>query len=145
MDEEKDKKTYELALLIKKEEDLSGTLELLRQHNGEVLAEPRMKKLALAYKIKGETEAVFVTLGFRSAPEDAKNLEHDLSTRQDVLRSMVLIAPPPSDRPAMTSFPRERHGRPMASRTPSTGDAKPAAPRPLSNEALEKKIEEILG
>ena len=142
MNEDKEKKTYELALLVKTEEAAAGPIELLRQHNGETLGEPRMKKLALAYRIKGETEAVFISLGFRAFPEEAKNLEHDLSTRQDVLRSMVLVAPPPSERPAMTAFPQR--GRPMGARAPM-GEAKPVAPRPLSNEALEKKIEEILG
>jgi ribosomal protein S6 len=146
MDEEKDKKIYELALLLTSEDDLAGAMGLVRQHQGELLAEPRAKKLALAYKIKGNTEAVFVSVLFRALPEGAKNLEHDLIAKAGVIRSMILVAPSPSEQqPVLPSqFPMQRRGRPVTTRSISTADSRPAAPRPLSNEALEKKIEEIL-
>lgn len=144
MDETKDKKTYELALLLKREEDLPGVLTLVAQHQGELVSEPRAKKLALAYKIKGETEAIFAYTDFSMLPGNAKDLEHDLGTRQDVIRSMIIIAPPPSERREVpfSAMPPKRRGRPTTGRT--AAESKPAAPRPLSNEALEKKIEEIL-
>ena len=151
-DEVKDKKVYELALLLKVEEDLPAVIALLKAHNGELTQEPRAKKLALAYKIEGHTEGVFVSVIFRSAPEDVKNLEHDLNVKAEVVRSLIMIAPKTTDRP-MTSpppYPAQRRGRPPMSSpySPSSAEpSKPAAPRPsgpLSNEALEKKIEEIL-
>jgi ribosomal protein S6 len=147
MNEEKDKKIYELALLLKSEEDLAGILAFLRDHSAEAISEPRAKKLALAYKINGHTEAVFASCTFRAAGEDAKSLEHDLQTRPQVIRSMVIIALPPSDRPVSAMpFSREQRTRPSSSmmRTSAASETKPAASRPLSNEALEKKIEEIL-
>ena len=142
MEEEKDKKAYEIALLLKGEDDLAPVTEFVRQHNTEVVSEPRAKKLALAYKIKGNTEAVFVSFIVKMAPADAKQLEHDLQMRAGVIRSMVLIATPQSERPVSSGapFPMPRRGRPsMESREP-----RPSAPQTLSNEALEKKIEEIL-
>ena len=146
--EDKDQKTYELALLLKTEDDLAGVLTLVRQHNGEVLSEPRAKKLALAYTIKGVDEAVFAYCTFRASGEDVKELEHDLITRQGVVRSMIIIAIPVSERPISAApFPLQKRGRPSSSpvRSAAPGaEVKPSAPRPLSNEALEKKIEEIL-
>ncbi len=143
MNEEKDKKSYELALLLKNEGDLAGVLTLVSQHGGDMIAEPRAKKLALAYKIKGETEAIFAYANFTMLPEHAKELEHDLGTRQNVIRSMIIAAEPQAERREIPlgAFPSKKRGRPTT--RPAT-DTKPAAPRPLSNEALEKKIEEIL-
>jgi ribosomal protein S6 len=146
MDEAKDKKTYELALLLKSEDHLAGALTLLRQHNGEPLSEPRAKKLAFAYKIKGNTEGVFASVHFNAAQEDVKQLEHDLGTRPEIIRSMILVAAPPSEKSptAMPPFPAARRGKAPGARITAPAEVKPAPSSPLSNEALEKKIEEIL-
>lgn len=140
MDEGKDKKTYELALLLKNEDDAARMTELIRQHNGEAVSEPRAKKLALSYVIKGNTEAVFAYCTFKAAGEDVKQLERDLRMREEVIRSMIVLAPLYAEKRPISmapSFPPQRYARPI-------GEPRPAAPRPLSNEALEKKIEEIL-
>jgi ribosomal protein S6 len=146
MNEDKDKKVYELALLLKNEEDLASVLTLVKQHNGEVVQEPRAKKLALAYKIEKETEAVFVYCNFSAASTDAKNLEHDLRTRKEIIRSMIVIATPPSERrdASMPSFPHKKRHPAMGRTTSLDVKSAPSRPEPLSNEALEKKIEEIL-
>ena len=46
--EEKDKKEYELALLLKSEDNLPGVMVLVGQHNGEGASEPRAKRLQLS-------------------------------------------------------------------------------------------------
>ena len=53
--EEKDKKEYELALLLNSEDDLAGVIKLVGTHNAEGLSEPRAKRLQLAYEIKSIT------------------------------------------------------------------------------------------
>jgi ribosomal protein S6 len=153
--DEKDKKEYELAVLVKTEEDLTSVVALVRQHNGEMSAEPRAKKLALAYPIKGITEAIFAYGNFHALPSDAKELEHDLNIKPEVIRFLMIASPAPAE-----SLDRERERQPMApgampsqrrtrvmrpsSPSGAASDMKPSAPQPLSNEALEKKIEEIL-
>jgi ribosomal protein S6 len=145
MDEDKEKKLYELALLLRAEEDLANVLAFVRAHEAEVVSEPRSKKLLLAYPIKGSDEALFASCMFQASGESAKRIERDLVTNAFVIRSMIMIATPPSERPvAVPPRPGERRPYASAVRTPSA-DAKPAAPRPLTNDALEKKIEEILG
>ncbi|HEY5221300.1 MAG TPA: 30S ribosomal protein S6 [Candidatus Paceibacterota bacterium] len=147
--EEKDRKEYELALLLKGEEDLAAVLKLAGQHNAEGISEPRAKRLQLSYEIKKHTEAVFVYFTFKAFGDDIKAFEHDLNTHAAVLRFMVIASPAPAERTASSAMPPREERRPRSS-TPYSAPAVPAeAPRPapskpLSNEALEKKIEEIL-
>jgi ribosomal protein S6 len=140
--EDKYKKEYDLALLLKGEDDVAPVLALVGQHNGEGASEPRAKRLQLAYEIKGNTEAVFAYFTFKMFGDDAKAFEHDLSTRPGIIRFMVIASPAPAERAAVSPLPsrEERHPRP----TISPEASKPSVPKPLSNEALEKKIEEIL-
>jgi ribosomal protein S6 len=149
--DEKEKKDYELGVLVPSEGDMPAVVALVRQHNGEVAGEPRAKKLALAYEIKKHKEAIFAYFTFAAVPGDAKNLEHDLNTKAEVIRFLMLASPEPmmvGDRPMgipMTGGPIQRRTRVMRPAAPNSApEAKPAAPKILSNEALEKKIEEIL-
>ncbi len=141
--DEIEKKEYELAVLVKNEEDLAALASLVRQHNVDTAVELRPKRLTLAYEIKKQKEAVFAYGMFRAAPADAKNLEQDLQARGDVLRFMIMKASPVAAMPAIVT-----DGSAPARRRPRVGypapEVKPAAPKALSNEALEKKIEEIL-
>ncbi len=143
-----EKNIYELAILLKDEGDLARVSEMIRQHSGELTSEPRAKKLALAYKIKGHTEAVFVSCLFRATGADAKSLEEDLRTRGEAIRSMVLRAPKVAEQPtgAMPTYPSQGQGRPSYSRPASAAparEAKPAPREPLSNEALEDLLKKI--
>jgi ribosomal protein S6 len=148
--EEKDKKEYELALLVKNESDVAGVVALVGQHNAENISEPRAKRLGLAYEIKKQTEAVFASFTFHAFGDDAKALENDLNNRHEVIRFMVIASPVASEQSASPILPPDR--RPMRPSRPMTSssdardsrDMRPAPSRPLSNEALEKKIEEIL-
>ena len=148
--EDKDRKEYELALLLKSEEDLAGVIKLAGQHNAEGVSEPRAKRLQLSYEIKGHTEAVFASLIFKAFGDEVKALEQELALRPEVLRSLVVKTPKPSKHPVGTGIPSaapvEKYPR-TASRpgTPSVEPRHEASSKPLSNEALEKKIEEILG
>jgi ribosomal protein S6 len=143
--EEIDKKEYELAVLVKNEEDLAGILTVVRDNGGEVSVEPRAKRLALAYEIKKNKEAVFAFCTFKMLPAGAKQLEYDLNNKADVLRFLIIASPAPvsAGEHEVGAVAGKRPARVMRS-APSGADAKPSAPKPLSNEALEKKIEEIL-
>jgi ribosomal protein S6 len=148
--EEKDKKEYELALLLKSEDNLAGVLTLVGRHNADGITEPRAKRLQLAYEIKKHTEAVFVYFTFKMFGDDMKSLEAELNTYADVLRFMVIASPAPAERTATSVMPPREERRPRSNSyaTPaaslSSETPRPAPSKPLSNEALEKKIEEIL-
>jgi hypothetical protein len=98
----------------------------------------------LAYEIKGKKEAMFASCLVRSFGDDIKALEQDLNTGNVALRALIVIAETFADRTSSAFGSRERRGRPAATRPASSEAAKPAPSVPLSNEALEKKIEEIL-
>lgn len=149
--EDRDKKEYELGVLILREEDLPGVLALLAEHHAELTSEARAKRLAMAYEIEGHKEGVFASVTFKAYGDEVKALEHELGLRADVIRSLVIKTPKPSLRPVSSmstgvsgSMPPDRYSRP-ASRPAPTAEPRPVAPKPLSNEALEKKLEEILG
>ena len=145
MENEKDQKNYELAVLVKTEDELVGIAAFLGQHEATITGEPRVKKIALAYPVKKQREAVFASYLFSALPSNAKALEKDLSLRQEVLRSMIIIPPAPQtmDNRSMGVEPANR--RPMrAPRTTIGTVATPKPAAPITNEALEKKIEEIL-
>jgi ribosomal protein S6 len=145
--DEKDPKNYELAILVKTEDQLPEIVSLLAQYEAVVAGEPRVRKIALAYPVKNEKEAVFASYLFSAVPSVAKQLEKDLRIRQDILRSMIIIAIPAEDTRTTSSEVPFAQRRPRPTRPIESAPASPkpaAAPEHLSNEALVKRIEEIL-
>ncbi len=133
-------------MLILNESDLPGVLALLAEHHAETTSEARAKRLTLAYEIKGHKEGVFASITFKAYGDEVKALEHDLGLRADVLRALVVKTPALSTRPVpMGVVPVMPGERPRATRGPEESSPRPTAAKPLSNEALEKKLEEILG
>lgn len=135
----KDKKEYELAFLIKEEGELPAVLDSIKRHGAEISLEGPLKNLSLAYKIKKQTSAIFGYCHFQLEPENLSALDHDLRMNSPIIRFLV-ITPPFSK---AKSSPSRISARSRIS--PSKSEDVPAkSTLPLSNEALEKKIEEIL-
>ncbi len=126
------KKEYEIAFLVRDEVAVEDLVRLLSQHQAEIKSEAPLRRIALAYKIKKESAAYFGVYQFEAQAEQVKALEHDLRISSSVIRALIVKHPSkaPGERP------RTGHPRPAS-------EKKAAAPA-LSNEALEKKIEEIL-
>lgn len=132
--ESEDRKDYEISFLLKHESNAQEVLKLLKQHGAEITFEGPLKYLQLAYKIKHNTEAYFGYLRFKLAPDALAELSHDLGTKPAIIR--VLIITPP--------FMRMRVPQPKREVSPMQPTSQPKSASPLSNEAIEKKIEEIL-
>jgi ribosomal protein S6 len=135
MIEEGTKKEYELSYLAKTEEAAKGVAEVLKSQGAEVTTDSPASKINLTYKIKGESSAYFGCLHFSAAPADVKPIEDVFRLKSDILRILVITPPFLKNKPRMVA-PRPRTAK------PSIVEARPS--EPLSNEALEKKIEEIL-
>jgi ribosomal protein S6 len=148
METDKDLKQYELAVLVKNEEDLAGIAAFLGQHQATVTGEPKIKKIALAYPVKKVKEAFFASYLFTALPDNAKAMEQDFAVRHEVLRAMIINAVTPNERraPMGDIAALRRRAKPMTRTTaPATTAPKQAAPAgAVTNEALEKRIEEIL-
>lgn len=134
------KKQYETAFLLKEESGVHDVVKSLKTRSAEIIFEGPVEKIDLAYKIKKESSAYFGYLHFEAAPEDVKSLNDDLRNKDSVLR--FLIVTPPFVKSKARPSPR------MILKTPAEPrieKRRQPAPLPLlSNEALEKRIEEIL-
>jgi ribosomal protein S6 len=140
---EKVKKEYEIGVLVRKEDDVPELRRVVEQHGGVFSSEFQAKKIALAYPIKHEEEAVFAFSRFAAEPTEVKQLEFDLENVSIVLRSLITIPFKISHREAVGAG-KKRSQIPLR---PATGAVPPSsvpAVHTLSNEALEKKIEEML-
>lgn len=139
-----DPRGYEFSFLVAREEDVAEVTKLLGQHSATVTAEGPVRHIQLAYPIEKRTEAFFGFLHVKLAPEHAKQLEKDAHLNNVILRFLLALLPStPQPAPPRPRSTEERPGAPVTERT--------ALPRPavveggaLSNEELEKKIEEIL-
>jgi ribosomal protein S6 len=140
-DTEKTKKDYEIGVLVRKEEDIPEVRRVVEQHSGEFMNDFQAKKIALAYPIKHETDGIFAFSRFLAEPAGAKQLEQDLKTLNVVLRSLITVHAKISRREAVGALKK----RAQMTRQPAPV-SQPAASsvHTLSNEALTKKIEEML-
>ena len=141
---EKDKKEYELGFLLKEEAGGGEIAELVSSLGGEIFTEGPVNRLALAYPIAKATEAFFGFLQFTMTPDQAKPLTEAMQFKANVLRHLLMTPPPMRGKKTREARePKEPHetDRPQRSYSARPAEGRPAA---LSNEALEKKIEEIL-
>jgi len=136
-----EKKNYELAFLVKEEAAIDDLKRIVRQSEVEIQLESPLKKVNLAYKIKNIGEAYFGFLRLVSEPASMHSLARDLRTNPAIVRFLVVSLP--KEEMAGIQSPMRRE-RPIARRMPIPKEVVRQQAKPLSNEALERKIEEIL-
>lgn len=131
-------KRYELAVLAREEAAAERILKIFSEHGAEPHASSiRFTTLQLAYPIRGAQSAFFAAIPFRAVPEAAAKLAHAFGRETAILRTLIV------------EFPKPMHVglRQSAGGVPPRVDREAGAPHssaPLTNEALEAKIEEIL-
>ena len=143
MTEEKITKEYELAFLGQEENAAQKVAELVTRLGGEIILQGPVERIALEYKIKKAASAYFGYFHLRMIPVQIEELKKELNVFSPLLRFLIVTPPFEKMKP--------RSARPTRpSSAPVGGQSQPEAPErkpetlPLSNEALEKKIEEIL-
>ena len=129
---------YEVSFLVRDEEGVAEVTRLITQHGGRVTFEGGVRKLPLAYRVEKETHAHFGYFYAYLEPKEANTLLHDLKTSGKILRTLIIKSPVAKEKEGSV-VPRQRFGV-----APVARPQEPRTPLPLSNEALEKKIEEIL-
>ena len=117
-------------------------LEALKRRGAEILLEGPVEKIALAYAIRHQTSAYFGYMHFRVAPDAVRVISDDVKGHTTILRSLVVT--PPLMKPKPRWEGSKLRQRVPASAAPQQTPEAPKGPLPLSNEALEKQIEEIL-
>ncbi|MEY4731178.1 MAG: hypothetical protein RL681_124 [Candidatus Parcubacteria bacterium] len=138
---EHEPRIYEIGFLAVDEEGARAVLEALKRRGAEIVLEGPVERITLAYPIKHQPSAYFGYMHFRVAPDAIRAIQDDTQGHASVLR--VLIVTPPLLKPKPRWEGSKIHPRTSAGAAPQTQEA-PKGPLPLSNEALEKQIEEIL-
>lgn len=131
-------KTYEIAFLISSEEDLPVLMKYLSSYQAEILGEGPITRIRLAYTIKKHDEAYFSFLQFKLPPESVIKLADALKLDPKIIRFIIVSVIPKKKR---IGEPRRVESRPRLEEKP----VEEAPEVEISNEALEKKLEEILG
>jgi len=138
-------KTYEIGYLLTDATAQEGLIKLLVQHGGEVSHQGELKEIKLAYPIQKRQTAHFGFAQFKMAPEGVAKYKAALKLQKDVLRTMILSFVPKVAKPTRSQFIKERPVSTVDTKpVEKLETAKPLATATLSNEALEKKLEEIL-
>jgi ribosomal protein S6 len=130
--EEDFKKEYEISFLLLKD-GFDGEIEkAVMAEGGEVFYKKPAVSLRLAYPINKQPSAYFGFMYFRASPSAAEKIQRQLKLNPDILRFLIITPPMPVKE-------EKKKYAPSAPKIP------PAVAEPaLSNEALEKKLEEIL-
>lgn len=158
-----DLKKYEISFVLRKESDFEKIAAVLRRHGATPGDAAKISRIKLSYPILKESFGFFGYALFTADPKILGEAENDLRTSTDVLRFSIFGAPrvqPARSTRDGRSFRQEsyevkRRRVPRAGReTGAPEDTAPLeegrhAPKPepggeLTNEALEKKLEELL-
>ncbi|MBI2593012.1 MAG: 30S ribosomal protein S6 [Candidatus Colwellbacteria bacterium] len=133
MDEEQ-MASYEISFLTREEGDFQALLKHLSDYEAEIVSESGLNKIKLAYPIKNHEEAYFGYLNFRMDRGEVVKLERALKLDSKIIRFLIVRGLPKGAIVRREEYPRAREIGPV-SEAPKAG---------ISNEALEKKLEEIL-
>ncbi len=136
------KRKYEIGFMLKTE-DKSVVSQSLTNRGFALLTENPLEKIQLAYPIRKESYAYFGYSHFEGDPAAIKNLKDDLKLNPEILRYLI-ITPPFIKKPAWRKPVSDRMLEETRFTPPAVKQDLPAESSILTNEALEKKIEEIL-
>lgn len=126
-------KEYEISFILKND-DQAPILKALKDKNFVILKEMPLTKVKLSYPIKKENQAYFGYVNFKGQPGLIADLSAGLKMLPEALRFLVITQP----------IVKKTGESGFSSRRRFIKKEVISAPAVLSNEALEKKIEEIL-
>lgn len=127
---------YEITFYIK-EENAAAVRDAVLAHHGEVTEERPFEKVRLEFPIKKESFAFLGILCVSLAPGEVASLTRALTLAPSVLRFLITSV-------ALPKEGKEEVKKTLERKRPPSPRATPSEPAILTNEAIEKKIEEIL-
>ncbi len=141
-------KNYEISLMLKAEEAYSGVIAFIKEKGAQVQSENQIKRVRLAYPIKKEEVGFFSWIVVSALPEIIPALIRDLEVNPMVLRILAITPPLPAKTEGRSSNPRDKGVKIKPQKEQLAKPAKEVQSsqggEALSNELLEKKLEEIL-
>jgi len=137
------KRKYEIGFVLKTE-NAPYIMQSLISRGFVILTENPLEKIQLAYPINKESYAYFGYSHFEGDPAAIKSLKEDFRLNPEVLRYLIITPPfvkkPAWRKPASARTSEETRFTLPAQAGPSAGKAESI----LTNEALEKKIKELV-
>lgn len=130
-------KDYEIVFYAKAE-SYAPVRDAVTASGGTIVEERPFEKVRLEYPVRKETYAFSGCARVGLLPATVADVSRALSLSSGVLRHMITIAETPAA-PA-----EEGEKKPQGGKRPLAPRAVPKEPPILTNEALERKIEEIL-
>lgn len=137
MDEElkiKEFKNYEISFLSEDPSLADEILSILNKFQAEIILDKKPEKINLAYPIKHKNQAFFGFFDFRLLPEKILEIDKILRQNKNILRFMIIVDPAIKD---------DKQKEKNKNQTSVISKMKINSTQ-LTNQALEKKIEEIL-
>jgi ribosomal protein S6 len=135
MKEETGKKEYELTFWLKDENDLAKIKSLMDDLGLEITYAPELRHTQFAYPIKKEASGFFGFFHFMGNVENIASFNHELKVGGACLR--FLISKNPIKKSEVREIRRQVTERKIEKAEPKPSDM-------VTNEELEKKLEEIL-
>ncbi len=144
MNNDYETKEYELTLLLKEEAGLQNVQGILREAGLDIAHQTELKHIALAYPIKKETMAYMTTMRCVATPEtDLKEMRKRLEVSPQCLR-FLLIAHPIAPVVRLPRLHDATHAPHLHQTAVGASQEEQHKGEVVSNEELEKKLEEIL-
>lgn len=127
---------YELAFLLKEPAAEKVITDIINRYKAAVIYKPPLKDIKLAYPIKKYLSAFFGFIQFKINPQDIQKIRESLKLEQSALRFLIII---PS-----AAKEKEIEKKTEIKRGLKKEDKEISPKKVLTNEALEKTLEEIL-
>ena len=140
--EEKDKNNYEITFWVK-EENASPVTDILKKNGCDIVEEKPLQKMQLGYPIRKEKYAFLGTVIFAAYSEAAQAIHDPLNLEGSVLRYTLGNTDKRRVEKGMGESMRGSFSS-LRERSNCSSSFKRKEESVLTNESLEKKIEEIL-
>ena len=142
-------KQYEISLVLKSEEDYNSVLAFIKTRVTQVLKENSPRRLRFAYPIEKEETGFFAWLIIEASSGVVPELQKALDMNPAVLRSLIITPPVPAKSERKIPRTKENKEKPLEGESVTVVPQREVVRRQatsdsISNEVLEKKLEEIL-
>lgn len=149
---DKEFKNYEIGFLTKTEQDRDELVKIIKNRQFSIIDDGEFSRIKLAYQIEKENFAYFGYLYFSGDPGNVKELRNELKTSLKILRFIIISRPvrvkKEEKQKETPVIPEKISFTAPASIISVAYPVKEKSEKPrtgtLSNEELEKKLEEIL-
>lgn len=151
-----EKKEFEISYIVKTENGIKSVKDLCSRHNGSVISGDEPKKIALAYPIKKEMYGFFGVIYVNLPTESVKEIEKESKLENEIIRMMIISEPikvahkDHEEEEKLQKIGEVIQDKDFDKKEKNQQDEldskrKKSEDRAVTNEELEKKLEEILG